>query len=188
MPTIIAKSAASAPTNIAIPQHGRRRAAADRAAASLAVLMPPAAPASASRRASTRREPEHDRDRVLLDREHREHPATTQSRARSATAMHAASRTTSSRYAVDRRRHAPARARRRARRRRPPSPRSAMRSPSSQFGYALVTLGMTAKLNSGGGEGMVHSSVGPCHGSAPPARRAGRRRRGCRGAAGSPRG
>src|SRR5581483_11520207 len=35
----------------------------------------------------------------------------------------------------------------------------------SQFGYALVTVGMTAKLYSGGGEGIVHSSVGPCQGS-----------------------
>src|SRR5579884_1596900 len=38
---------------------------------------------------------------------------------------------------------------------------------SSQFAYALVTVGIVAKLYSGGGDGIVHSSVGPCHGSGP---------------------
>ena len=42
---------------------------------------------------------------------------------------------------------------------------SATRSASSQFGYALEIVGMTAKLYSGGGEGIDHSSVGPRHGS-----------------------
>src|SRR3954471_11886803 len=45
--------------------------------------------------------------------------------------------------------------------------RSARRSASSQFGYALVTVGVTAKLTSGGGDGTVHSSVGPRQGSEP---------------------
>ena len=42
-----------------------------------------------------------------------------------------------------------------------PRPRSA----SSHFGYGLEIVGMTAKLYSGGGEGIDHSSVGPRHGS-----------------------
>ncbi len=45
--------------------------------------------------------------------------------------------------------------------------RSSSRSASSQFAYALETFGMTAKLYSGGGDEIVHSSVAPCHGSGP---------------------
>src|SRR5581483_7374219 len=44
---------------------------------------------------------------------------------------------------------------------------SRSRSATSQFAYALVTVGMTAKLYSGGGELVAHSSVGPFHGSGP---------------------
>src|SRR3954447_15873468 len=41
------------------------------------------------------------------------------------------------------------------------------RSSGSQFGYGLVTLGMTAKLYGGGGDVVVHSSVPPWNGSGP---------------------
>src|SRR5437762_102873 len=37
----------------------------------------------------------------------------------------------------------------------------------SQSGYRDVTVGITAKLYSGGGEGIDHSSVGPPQGSLP---------------------
>src|SRR5215213_1203931 len=41
---------------------------------------------------------------------------------------------------------------------------------SSQKGVELWTVGTTRKLYSGGGEGMVHSSVPPFHGSGPATR------------------
>ena len=44
---------------------------------------------------------------------------------------------------------------------------SSSRSSRSQFGYGLVTFGMTGKLYSGGGEVVAHSSVPPKNGSGP---------------------
>src|SRR3954462_14923138 len=41
------------------------------------------------------------------------------------------------------------------------------RSSTSQFGYGLDTLGMTAKLYGGGGDGVVHPRVPPWNGSGP---------------------
>src|SRR5207248_11226777 len=45
--------------------------------------------------------------------------------------------------------------------------RSARRSSTSQFGYALRTVGMTGKLYGGGGDVVAHSSVPPKNGSGP---------------------
>jgi hypothetical protein len=44
---------------------------------------------------------------------------------------------------------------------------SRARSRSSHIGYGLVTRGITAKLYSGGGELVAHSSVAPSQGSGP---------------------